>query len=81
MQSSVRVRPLLSKRRCEIAFGEIADVEQIQLSFGQGVRLRTSKGEEYFYTYEAARLVAELARQGVVVRAGITRLRLSDLPR
>ncbi len=81
MQSSVVVRSVLAKRRWEVAFQEISDVEQIQLTFGQGIRLRTVGGEGYFYTYEAARLVAELARQGVAVRAGTARVRLGDLPR
>jgi len=81
MPSSVVVRPVLAKQRWEIAFQEIVDVEQIQLTLGQGVRLRTDGGEWYFYTYEAARLVAELAHQGVAVRAGTARLRLRDLPR
>jgi hypothetical protein len=71
----------MARRHWEVDFREIADVEQIQLSFGQGVRLRTNSGEWYFYTYEAARLIAELARQGVAVRAGTARLRLPDLPR
>jgi hypothetical protein len=79
--SSVVVRPVLAHQRWEVAFQEISDVERIQLSFGQGVRLQTADGEWYFYTYEAARLAAELGRQGVTVRAGTARLRLADLPR
>jgi hypothetical protein len=81
MSSSIVVRPLMARSHWEVDFREIVDIERVQLSFGQGVRLRTEKGEWYFYTYEAARLIAELARQGVAVREGTARLHLPDLPR
>jgi hypothetical protein len=81
LQSSVAVRPILAKQRWEVAFQGISTAEQIQLPFGQGVRLMTPDGEAYFYTYEAARLVAELAHQEVKVRAETARLRFADLPR
>jgi len=80
-QHSVTVRPGLSGRRWEMGFRKIQGAERIQLPFGQGVRLRTAEGEWFFYTYEGARLVAELGRQGVVVQGETARLRYADLPR
>ena len=78
--SSVTVTPGFAKRRLEIDFRGILDVEPIQLPIGQGVRLRTNDGDWIFYTYDAARLVAELTRQGVAARTEAIRLRYSDLP-
>lgn len=79
--SSVVVRPLLTKLRWEIKFGDVQGVEQIQLSVGKGVRLTTSEGAWYFYTYEAGFIMRELARRGITVSKEKARLRFPDLPR
>ena len=77
----MRVRPLWSKTQWELGYQDILAAERIQLSFGQGVRLRTVVGEWYFYTYESRRLIDELLGHGVAVQVKTARLRLTDLPR
>src|SRR3974390_3234793 len=80
LPSSVTVRPGLTRRRWHVEFDEILQVQCIQLPLGQGIRLRTGGGDWFFYTYEAGRLAAELARHGVTANDGVVRMRFSALP-